>query len=114
MVLMVKDLYRVCEGLLNDEDTLRIHKIGLYDLLGSAVHVLQKLCGVAGYRSMFEAKVSSELWLYGKNGRIYYEILEFWDYHSKRGLKPITDSVLKEWELTESAENYLKVCCRGY
>lgn len=109
MVLTTKDLYKVSESLVNDEDTVRIHNIGLSDLSGCAVHVLQKRCNKSkGFRSMFKVKDKHELWLYGKGGRIYYEILGLYEYHSKYGLKPVTDSVLRDWELTENSENYLR------
>lgn len=123
MVLSVKDLYRAVDKLLNDEDTLRLYEklrsawgdLFSGDLFECAVIVLNERCASSNDScSMFKEKDNCRLNLYGEDGSICYSyIYKRFDTLCRPLSIPLTDVVLKEWELTECAEKYLKSILQG-
>lgn len=105
MVLTVRQLYRVAQNLLKDES---VRKLNEQEPNGSlrqtGIYVLQS---AGGDGDLFkECGLGDELHLTEKNGRIYCFVTNLWDMWQSDS-QPVTDDILKSFELTEEGESFV-------
>ena len=107
MTLTTKMLYKIAEKMLEDEEVIRLSKDPYVNLTlrKAAIFVLQN---AGGYNELFkECGLGDELHLRENGGRIYCYVVNMWDMRTSKTV-PITDSILKDFELTEDGEVFVK------